>query len=181
MLPEVPRTVHIPEMEIPTKPPTEGFIFEQSNQQHCCFSLCLISLFLYLGSALPFPITKLLNFQLFADIFFTSLVLLWYIASPTVEIQKVPNSTSTFFFFFFPTTGSGNRDFTQGKRLDIIQYLAKYTDLGMVSSCLGLYNLCEEGCEEKEKHLKGQLEKANIKLPLLLILNFFLIVREFDS
>ena len=62
MLPEVPRTVHIPEMAIPTKPPTEGFIFEQSNQQHCCFSLCLISLFLYVGSALPFPITKLLNF-----------------------------------------------------------------------------------------------------------------------
>lgn len=60
MLLEVPRTVHIPEMTIPTKPPADWFIFEQSNQQHCYFSLCLISLFLYLGSALPFPITELL-------------------------------------------------------------------------------------------------------------------------
>lgn len=64
-------------------------------------------------------------------------------------------SKQHFNFYFFPTTGSGNRDFTWGKRLDVIQCLAKYTDLGMVSSCLGLYNIWEEGCEEKEGHLKG--------------------------
>lgn len=44
MLPEVPSIADTPETLIPTKLHAEWFILGQSNQQHFCFFLCLISL-----------------------------------------------------------------------------------------------------------------------------------------
>lgn len=47
MLTEVLSIAHPLETAIPTKPHTEWLIWEQSNQQHPCFSLWLISLFIW--------------------------------------------------------------------------------------------------------------------------------------